>query len=564
MSDNSDDSDDVDFDDFRTETDSEISSCSSSSSDDDEEEDEIAQPPKRRVRTRGGLAAQVLRNRDKTGWIKDTFVPEIPPFTATSGPTVEIPKDATPLQVFQILLPDDILQVVVSQTNLYAQQVLSKGGLKKSSRVKLWKPVTLMELKNFIALTIFMGLDEKPAIADYWAKRGIFHNYVFRSIMPRNRYQIIRRFLHFADNSKWDPTNPNRDRLYKVRGFIEALLENFQSTYWPSKTVAIDEQLLLHKGKLLFRQYIPIKRSRFGIKIYSLCDETGYIWNCEVYTGKSTIHRDIEGLTGKTANIVVRLLTKLLGYGHILYVDNFYTSENLFKYLLENQIGACGTVRKNRVSVPDHFKTKKLKKGETDSMCKGNLMAMRFCDKKDVMFLSTIHQNNKLIAANERINGAAALKQKLVVEYNKNMGFVDKNDQMLATHTCVRKSVKWTTKLAFHFIEEAIFNSFILFRQNRQNDKSPSTLKKFKIDLCNLLITEIIDDPPNQLPRKIGKHFPIPIITAGKKAYPTRKCVVCNSHSIRRESRYQCGDCHDKPALCIHPCFKRYHTLDNY
>ena len=88
---------------------------------------------------------------------------------------------------------------------------------------------------------------------------------------------------------------------------------------------------------------------------------------------------------------------------------------------------------------------------------------MRFGDKKEVMFISTIHSNNKLVASNNRTSGDAIMKQVLIVDYNRNMGFVDKNDQMLASHTCVRKSVKWTIKVAFHFFEEAIFNSFILF-----------------------------------------------------------------------------------------------------
>ena len=115
------------------------------------------------------------------------------------------------------------------------------------------------------------------------------------------------------------------------------------------------------------------------------------------------------------------------------------------------------------------------------------------------------------------------------------MGFVDKNDQMLATHTCVRKGARWTTKVAFRFIEEAIFNAFLLFRRNNVK----STFKKFKIDLCNLSISEIVKDPPHQFPRKIGKHFPIQIPATEKKVHPTRKCVVCNKHKLRRETRYQ-------------------------
>jgi len=85
----------------------------------------------------------------------------------------------------------------------------------------------------------------------------------------------------------------------------------------------------------------------------------------------------------------------LIGNGHHLYVDNFYTSENLFTYLLQNNTGACGTARKNRVKLPVEFKSQKLVKGSTDTMHNDQVLAMRFNDKKDVTFLSTIWYRRK-------------------------------------------------------------------------------------------------------------------------------------------------------------------------
>jgi hypothetical protein len=39
--------------------------------------------------------------------------------------------------------------------------------------------------------------------------------------------------------------------------------------------LAINEVIILFKGKVIFWQYIPKKRKRSGIKIYKPCDETG-------------------------------------------------------------------------------------------------------------------------------------------------------------------------------------------------------------------------------------------------------------------------------------------------
>ena len=45
-----------------------------------------------------------------------------------------------------------------------------------------------------------------------------------------------------------------------------------------------------------------------------------------------------------------------------------------------------------------------------------------------------------------------------------------------------------------------------------------------------------------------------------KKKNATRRCQYCNKMKIRRESRYVCGYCEDRPPLCIDPCFRLYHS----
>jgi len=56
----------------------------------------------------------------------------------------------------------------------------------------------------------------------------------------------------------------------------------------PYQNLSIDESLILHKGRLLFKQYIPSKRSRFGIKTFSIVDEeTRFILNSLIYAGKN-------------------------------------------------------------------------------------------------------------------------------------------------------------------------------------------------------------------------------------------------------------------------------------
>ena len=69
------------------------------------------------------------------------------------------------------------------------------------------------------------------------------------------------------------PTEPNPDRLFKIQPLVDHLYEKFQEAYTRSRNVCIDESLLLWKGRLHFKQYIPMKRCRFGIKLFMLFED---------------------------------------------------------------------------------------------------------------------------------------------------------------------------------------------------------------------------------------------------------------------------------------------------
>jgi len=57
-------------------------------------------------------------------------------------------------------------------------------------------------------------------------------------------------------------------------------------------------------------------------------------------------------------------------------------------------------------------------------MHNNNILALQFNDKKDIMFLSTIHPNNKLVTTKVDYKGNVKMKQKLVADYNNHMGSI--------------------------------------------------------------------------------------------------------------------------------------------
>lgn len=329
--------------------------------------------------------------------------------------------------------------------------------------------------------------------------------------------------------------------------------------------MSIDEQLLLHKGNLFFRQYIPSKRARFGIKFFSPCDNTGYLFNTEVYVGKNSGTENLSDELkeiGKTGQIVMRLMAPILDKGHHLFLDNWYTSPPLFRLLSRHQTPACGTVRKNRAKFPPEFVNKKMKQGEYLHIANNGILGVRYRDKRDVFFLSTFHRPRLVATRKTDRSGNIIIKDNVVEEYNQGMGFVDKNDAITTQHTMVRKSNKWTTKVALHLIEESLLNAHILYGLS---DNAPMQYTDFKLAYVyeKLIKIKSVQDVEKAsfLSRKSDQHFPKKCpITNPKYKSPTKRCVHCYTKGVQRESRYCCEKCPGNPGLCIDPCFKEYHS----
>ncbi|KAJ8945605.1 hypothetical protein NQ314_009132 [Rhamnusium bicolor] len=119
-------------------------------------------------------------------------------------------------------------------------------------------------------------------------------------------------------------------------------------------------------GRLNFKQYIPGKSHKYGIKLYKICDQVGYTYRIIPYCGKKN-ENDL-GHGCLATNVVMSLMTPYLGHGRILCTDNFYTSVPLIEELSDPKTYFVGTYRKNRKVFPKEVTTAKLKRGECKSL----------------------------------------------------------------------------------------------------------------------------------------------------------------------------------------------------
>jgi len=158
------------------------------------------------------------------------------------------------------------------------------------------------------------------------------------------------------------------------------------------------------------------KRKCFGINIFKLCDSTGYTYNMKVYLGKDR-QRTAQHVTATHAT-VIELTRKTEGRGHKLYIDNFFSSPELFDDLLKKQIYCYGNVRPNRRGMPQDLrpKTTKLKRGDIRVRTRADLTSILWRDKRDICKLTNIH--SAPAQGNFCNGGGKAIQPQIVVDYN--------------------------------------------------------------------------------------------------------------------------------------------------
>jgi hypothetical protein len=123
--------------------------------------------------------------------------------------------------------------------------------------------------------------------------------------------------------------------------------------------VTVDETMVRYKGKFCpARQYMPKKPEKWGLKFWCLADSgSKYVYRFEVYCGRSsqTIgeeRRHARGEANLAKKVVMDLVESIHNMGHVIVMDNFFSSIDHFKALEERGTYATGTIRSNRIGLP--------------------------------------------------------------------------------------------------------------------------------------------------------------------------------------------------------------------
>lgn len=491
----------------------------------------------------------------------------LPDFCAEAGPSDDILslEEKTPISLFLALFTSVLMQEIVFQTNLYSTQ---EG--------KQFTPLTLEELYRFLAINLLMGIKRMPSYRDYWSSFEDLHDNYISKQMSVKRFSWILSHLHLNDNSmKPKYGEKNYDKLFKVRPFLSTLGETFLSAIKPGQNQAIDESMIKFKGRSSIKQYMPKKPIKRGYKVWMRCEESGYASQFEIYTGK--VDKIVQKNLGES--VVMSLSKPLFGRNHRLFMDNFFTSYNLFKFLGTQNIFACGTVNMSRKNLPKNLSDdKNLKRGQFDwAVSNDNIVCLKWKDKRCVNILSTLENPVEINAVERKERDGSKISvscPKAVLDYNKHMGFVDHFDHLISLYAIDRKSRKWWHRIFFHFLDASVVNSFILYKMVNNGNIEIKTMKDFRREIVRSLV-EMGAKPglerkrpstsgikaikkhkpfiPDEIKYKNVEHLPVKCTR--------RRCAHCSTRDKPHQTRTMCETCN--VGLCMQTkdisCFVKFH-----
>jgi len=348
---------------------------------------------------------------------------------------------------FNLCFNQEMENIILEFTNVQGQLVF---GTK-------WKAFDRLSLRSYIGLIILAGVykSNHEAITNLWDEFS--GRPIFRATMSLRRFQDITRVMRFDDRST-RPARRERDKLAPIRNLWDKWETNLRRLFHPYENVTVDEQLIPFRGRCPFRQYIPSKPAKYGIKIWAACcTKTKYAWRLQVYIGKG---RNCQPEVNQGKRVVLDLIEGLVG--HNVTCDNFFTSMELAIELKKRKLTMVGTIRRNKTFLPPIILNTKTMTRYSSSFLYNNETKILLVSykpknsKKNVLLLSSYHQDKHVADDEER-------KPEVIHFYNKTKVGVDSLDQLIGNYSCKRKVNRWPMALFSNMIDVSAYNAFVIY-----------------------------------------------------------------------------------------------------
>ena len=487
-------------------------------------------------------------------------------------------KKHSPLEILMKYFPNELFEKFATESNIYCMRETGTN-----------LDTTPTEIQQFFGMNILMGNVSLQRIRMYWQPTTRIDRVA--DIMPVNRFFKIRQYIHVV--SAKEPPENNNDKFWKIAPVIAAVRkaclqlprEEFSS---------IDEQMIPLTGRMPAKQIMKSKLTPVGIKNWVMCGKSGRVLDFEIHQGARTpIPLEYKTLGLRDA-VVLRLsetIPKDKNYN--LCFGNYFTGIPFIRELKKRDILSIGTLRSNRMCNCSLLTEKKMKSGPRGGIdfkvsAEKDICVSRWLDNGVVTLASTfagVEAIDQVRRWSEFAEERNTIDRTHSIGVNNNyMGGVDKIDYLISLHRIKAKTRKWPVRMFFHFLDLAVANSWMEYRDFELEHGIPksniSDLLAFRNEVGRALTTGTVParsaTRPRSEPNSIGSFASPPQKKAKKIIMPVHdvrydffghwpECIDglgqnCKLEGCEGRSRVKCVKCN--VSLCLNKnknCFTRFH-----
>ncbi|XP_051158566.1 piggyBac transposable element-derived protein 4-like [Leptopilina boulardi] len=413
---------------------------------------------------------------------------------------------------------EEMLKETVICTNI---RLLYKRNNNNATEKGNNEDTTIPKIRALFGILYMAGVLQmsRTNLQELWSNSDTTAPQFFRLVMSQNRFKVLLSTLRF-DNIETREERRALDKLAPIRKIFDDFNKRLPELYVPGECCTIDEMLLAFRERCPFKQYIPSKPAKYGIKIFSLADaHTFYTIKMEVYLGVQP-----DGpfyVDNKPSNVVKRLAIPIANSNRNITFDNWFTSFPLIEELLNDY----------------------------------NLTAL-------VVLVSTMHNTGEI----DPSTGEKLLPE-IISFYNSTKGGVDVVDKLSAKYNVARDTYRWPLVIFFGILNVAGINSFVIYSLNSAKEIQRRTfLKTLAHELAKpqLLQRSSIRSLQFNLRKEMQRYFGLDQGSVNNND-PFR-CGYCpkrkNRYSKTNCIRCSFKVCTEHTVKVCYKCFEKIHNIE--
>ncbi|XP_036377292.1 piggyBac transposable element-derived protein 5-like [Megalops cyprinoides] len=404
---------------------------------------------------------------EEEGWSDAVRDITIPSYKDTCGPTQKMLPTASVVDFFQLFVPDNVIQNMVTQTNMYAKKYQERFGNDEG-----WCTVTVPEMKAFLGFVISTSVHRCESVLSIWSS-GFFANKSIAPKMSQARFEKILKYFHVVAFR----SSHGSQGLYKIQPFLDSLQQSFSGTFHPSQTQVLHEPLIDEDPVFIAacteRDLRKRKKRKFSLWVRQ-CSATGFICQIYVHLKEGPGPDGLDTLKNKPqlhSLVAKQLCQNLSGHNAIIFTGPSITSLHLFQEFEKQEIYCCGLLScrksdctglpQSMLGNPDVPQCR----GQSRTKMKGNMSLICWYNKGNFRFLTNAYPPNKQGVIIKRKSGEIPCP--LAVEaFAAHLSYICKYDDKYSKYFIFHKPNKTWQQVFWLTISMAINNAYILYKMS--------------------------------------------------------------------------------------------------